>query len=527
MNEKKIELIKKAIAELDRKEKQIISEDPFWYFIPNDGDITPERRKVLARYLKEEDIPQKCDSQLDVILSKASIVGDSGGNRSSKTVGGTIKGIIKQTGELPESLMKYEEHFKDYVERAKNKFVRGRVTAVDNKQLHRVVLDAWKYWIPRKYLKKGNWEESYSKEFDILTLYRNKKPCGTVEFLTNSQEVKSSQGGDLDWANFDEEPDKERYKETLMRFGTADRLDIQIDWTPTEGLSWATDLFHHGIFDEDTEDREKDIELFKLTTVCNRFVNLETIIKIMDGFAKVSSYEEMKMRLLGEAISLSGLVYGNLFNRSIHVIPPFPITYKDHIIYRGIDPHLVKPTCCVELAVDREENEYVIGCYSKDVDTTDIKRDLALRAVERRYRLGWSVCDKSADSTIHVLGDRNIYRELKMGENFIPALFTSEKYEGSIKAGVDQIKQLLKINDITKKPKLFIFDMPENKPLIQAFMTLERETYTNEDKKGKKDRIAEGRHDAHACLRYCHQRPIRWIPYYVQKPQPVLEEKYI
>lgn len=517
------------LAEKIKTLRAVVSEsklaDQFYYWKPNDGEITPERREILKRWLKEEDIPDRTDSQLDVLLCDKSIKGVSGGNRSSKTDVGTVDGVIKSTGELPKSLEPYHDDFEAVIERAHKSFVSGRVTGVDNKQLHRVVIPMWQKYVPTSYLKDGSWEKSYSKEFDILTLYRNKKPCSSVEFLTNEQKVKSAQGNVLHWAKFDEEPEQAKYKETLMRFGTSDRLDIEIDWTPTEGLTWATDLFHSDVF-EDQEDTH-DKALFKLTPVTNPYVNTKTLIKIMDEFSKVSSYEEMKMRLLGEAISLTGLVYSGLFTRSVHVIPPFKIDYKKYLVLRGLDPHLVKPTVCVEVAVDRMLHEYVIGTYYNDADTEIVKKELAERAWINHYRLGWTRCDKSANSTIKALGDRNIFLELGRGKNFIPALDMSEKATGSIHAGVDTIKKLLKINPITKKPRLFIFDIPENQLLIKAFMTLEREAYTNEDKKGMKDRINEGKHDAHAALRYIHQRHIRWLPPVQEEYIPQDEESYV
>jgi hypothetical protein len=246
----------------------------------------------------------------------------------------------------------------------------------------------------------------------------------------------------------------------------------------------------------------------------------------MDEYEKVSSYDEMKMRLLGEAISLSGLVYGNLFRDKDHVIEPFPLDNAKHFILRGIDPHLVKPSCCVELAVDREGNKYVIGAYGRDCDTADFKKDLAQRAKERNYRLGWSIFDKSSDSTIKVFGDRNIFLEMTRGENAVPAAFKSDKFTGSINAGVDEIKKSLKINPVSKKPTLFFFNTPEVKPVIKAMKSLERDTFTNEEDKGMKDRIKEGKWDFHACLRYLHQRPIIWLPPVETVPE-VVEERYI
>src|SRR3990172_10365362 len=130
----------KLLAELVVKAKEI---DPFGYWIPNDGIITDDGREVLRKYLKEEDIPDKVDSQLDRLLCRSEVVGVSGGNRSSKTNCDTIDGIIKSTGELPYSMEKYGKEFEDVIKKARSKIVKGRATGVDNKQLHRVVLPMW------------------------------------------------------------------------------------------------------------------------------------------------------------------------------------------------------------------------------------------------------------------------------------------------------------------------------------------------------------------------------------------------
>lgn len=508
----------------------------FYYFEPNDGNITEEGRQILSRYLKPEDVPDRIDSQLDAILCRANVIGISGGNRSAKTTTATIMGIIMATGELPIALEQYREHFSDAIDMAHRKVILGRVMAVDAKQLNRVVLPAWQQWIPNQYLKNGKWEDSYSRAYDILTLYRDGKVCARVEFLTNTQDTSSGQGNDLDFAIFDEEPDRDKYKETLMRFGTAERLCIIIAWTPTKGITWATEIFHAALEGRKAEDEEEDDtkvtrELFKLTTVNNKAVNPKTIVRIMDEFAEVSAYEEMKMRLLGEAISLSGLVYGNLFDHRTHVIEPFFENLSDHekkeyLCLSGWDLHLVTPMAGAFALVDRENNVYIDRCYFRSVDTDDFKSDVKQIIKDCGYRMGWSVADKSSDSSIMAFGGRNIFQEVSRGKDAIPALRPSIKFEGSIKAGVDEIKKRLKINPTTQKPRFFIVNRPENKLLIGSMRTLERDTYNNEDDKGPKDRIKEGKHHLHAAMRYLFQFPIRWYPA-VDEVVPVPEERFI
>lgn len=506
-----LDAIADKIIELEARkleELRIIDEakasDPFWWYEPNDGIIEGARKEFLEKWLKPEDVPGVVDSQADAHRSVADIIAVGGGNQSSKSVFGAIESFIYLTGELPESMESWYPREK-IPERSP---VYGRVVGVDYKTMLNTLIPTYQEWVPRNYLKNGLWRDSWSAEQNKLFLYKGKKVIGTLEFMTNQMNVESFQGPPLDFIVYDEEPRRDIYKENLLRFTTADRLRVIFAMTPTKGLTWVKD----SIFDKVDVDGNS-VDTFKLASVCNKKANLKVLNEVLKG---LDGYDERLMRLLGEFVSLSGLVYSRIFNKSTHVIDPFPIT-QDFIVYRGIDPHLVKPTVCVEIAVDRENIEYVVGTYSKDATTEVIKEDLSERA--KGYRLGWTMCDKSADSTIRVLGDRNIFRELKTGKNAIPALFTSEKYAGSIHAGVDVIKRKLKLQEGTGAPALYIFNKPENRLLIKALETLERETYDNEDKKGMKDRIAEGKHDAHAALRYAHQRIMRWIPAVQEVPE--------
>jgi hypothetical protein len=490
----------RELEELERLEQEGIAQDPFWFFEPSDGIVTGKGKELLEKYLKPEDIPQRLQSQTDLFKSTASIRGASGGNQSGKSTFGAIYAYIWMTGELPVSLEGVFPLNTLGSDRNRN----TRVVGVSNKQLMNTVLPTYQQWVPREYLKNGRWKDSFSAEQKKLHLYDPKfkdKVIATCEFMTNEQDVESFQGPPLGLVVYDEEPRHSIYKENNMRFTTSDRFNNLFCWTPTKGLTWATDLFS-----DEADDRGRSIDLRKFASVTNKKANLEVLDEIL---REVTNYEELKMRLLGEFVSLSGLIYGGLFDKSIHVIEPFEIT-KRFLVYRGLDPHLVKPSVCVEVAVDRMENYYVVGTYAKDADTSVLKKELKERG--KRYRLGQTRCDKSADSTIKVLGDRNVFRELSTGENAIPAMFKSEKFTGSIHAGVDTIKQLLKINKKTGKPRLFVFNIPENRLLINAFRTMERETYANEDDKGQKDSIKEGKHDAHAALRYIFQSRVPWLP---------------
>jgi phage terminase large subunit-like protein len=508
--------LKEELRELERVQKECIEQDPFYFFEPSDGTISPQGMALVKKYLKPLDIPERFAGQLDAFRSTAAIRGVSGGNQSGKSTFGAIYTYIWTTGEIPESLI----HDFPMETLPENRNRNTRVVGVSSRQLRDAVLPTYKKYVPRSYLKNGKWKDSFSEEHKVLSLYKNGRPqnlIATISFMTNEQDVDCFQGPPLGLVVYDEEPKRKIHKENLMRFTTATQLNILFCWTPTKGLSWATELFM-----QDEDEAGRQIELIRLASVTNKCANVEVLDEALSGFAE---YNEIRMRLIGEFISLSGLIYGRLFDRKKHVIQPFELNPTDYIVYRGLDPHNAKPTHCVEVAVDREGTHYVIGTYAAAKDTDDIKADLADRVKKKNYRLGYTVVDKSCDSPNMILGGVNVFLLFKRGKNAIPALRKSDKYIGSIHAGVDVIKKSLKDDPVSGKPTLYIFDNLENRGLINSFKTLERETYANEDRRGPKDMIAEGKHDAHACLRYVMQNPTRWLPpvQYVPEPEVVNE----
>lgn len=500
----------KLEVELREKEVQAKASNPFWFFEPSSGDLESERMAFLRKHIDEEDIPQRLDSQVDVILSTASIRAAFGGNRAGKSVVGAIMAYIKATGEVPlslESVYPKERLRKDFT-----KCLRIRVIGVDHKTLLNTVIPTYKQWCPREYLKKGSWPESYSSEQRTLFLYKDGKgePVAVVEFMTNQQDDDSFQGPDVHMVVYDEEPKESIHKENLLRFGTADSLDMIFCMTPTNGMTWVADIFFG---DDDRAKQGQSIESFKLTSVTNKKVNIDVLEEIVQG---LDTYEEKKMRLLGEFVSLSGLVYGKLFDKRIHVIPPFfegltPYRKQEYLLITGLDPHLVTPTAMVFILLDREGNTYVDRCWFRNGDTDEIKTAWTQIVKDSGYRKGWAVADKSSNSSIMAFGGRNIFTELSRGKNAISALRTSEKFEGSVKAGVDEIKRRLKVG-AGGKPRFFVVDRPENKMLINSMRTLERDTYANEDVSGPKDRIKEGKHHTHSAMRYAYQFPLNWYP---------------
>jgi hypothetical protein len=305
--------------------------------------------------------------------------------------------------------------------------------------------------------------------------------------------------------------------------------------TPTNGLSWVYDR----LWNKDDIDGKNSIRWFQLCSISNPKANLNTLREICKN---IKRYDELKMRLLGEWISLSGLVYGTYFKRRVHVVAPESLgcgkgeyldchcnagRYGDlsvdiaelnhvpdcpfltYVAFLGLDPHEVKATAAVVVAVNRDEEIFVDRCYKGEKTLKAVKSDL--NKMLGMYRYGFGKCDPHADSDRTAFDNINAWKILTKGENPIPNLKKADSYKGSILAGVDIIRQMLTGYD-AEHPKLRIIDRPENQELIHSFRTLQRDTFSNEDHRGAKDAIAEGKHDHHAALRYILQSPLRWYP---------------
>lgn len=523
-----------AIKKIDSIDAAVRENNPFWYYQPVTGEISTERREFLHKHLNHEDVPQKLQGPLHMHLSDKPIRVASGGNQSSKSHGMVMELIMMATGKLPFCFDKASKYFKwalpeKRYEQGKPKNV--RVVGFDwENDVVKNLLPKFRDLSPKECLENGSFDKSYVAGESTLHYSENHKKLGSVEFMSNKQDLASFGGPPRDAVGFDEEPFHEVYKENLMRMTTARNFEVLMASTPVNGISWAYDELYSKWLAGD-----KNIDYFQYCSVANPYANLDSLVQILNGL----SYEEKKMRLLGEFISLSGLVYGRLFDKSVHVIEPFETgcqckeksttsheencPFLNFLGFLGVDPHMVKDSTAALCFIDREDNFYVDTCYKKGVDVEEFRRDAALLLSGKR--MDWTVFDPSSDSSITVFNGLNIFKLCTRNPNPFVRARKGEKYQGSIAAGVQTMKERLKINEKTNKPRFFVMNRPENQLLIKSMKTLQRDSYANEDVKGQKDRIQEGLHDHHACVRYIMQNKLRWKDHVTYEPQPFLENE--
>lgn len=533
--------LRAAIIEAQKHAQKVMDdvtrEHPFWYYQPTTGSLSPEARAFLLRHIKPEDIPQKMQGGLDMHQSTAKIRVIGGGNQSSKSYSSAVECLITATGRLPYCFDPTKEKFFKW-NLSPNKTKREgpqhvRVVGFDwENDVVKNLIPKYRELAPKEFLVDGSFDKSYVAGERTLYLRDKGELLGTVEFMSNKQDLASFGGPARRMVCFDEEPFESVYKENLMRMATSHNFEVLLAYTPINGMSWTFDALR-----EKWEAGDKSIAWFQIPSVANPKANLESLEEVV----RPLDYEEKKMRILGEYVSLSGLVYGRSFQRDIHVIEPFETAcncgangkqgvyhvetcpYEKYLHFLGVDPHMVKDSVAVDCFIDREDNFYVDTCYKKGANVDEMKADL--NALIQGKRMDWAVFDPSSDSSITAFNGLNIFDLVTKGAGRLRCRsFKGDKYAGSIAAGVSTIKSRLKVNDRTGKPTYFILDRPENKPLIKSMRTLQKHHIDNPALRGQPDQILEGLEDAHAAHRYILQNKIKWKAHIAQKVESFIPD---
>jgi hypothetical protein len=141
------------------------------------------------------------------------------------------------------------------------------------------------------------------------------------------------------------------------------------------------------ILDPCAEGNLPDTECFRFSTRCNEQNLAEGYI---DSYSSILSEREKLIRIEGQPYDLEGLALAHLFDRSVHVIPPFPWRKEDPTVV-VIDPHPSKPHHAILLGCDKEGFLY----YLKEFKEKSIARVFGkhLKEFYRGYRVVDIVCD--------------------------------------------------------------------------------------------------------------------------------------
>lgn len=252
-----------------------------------------------------------------------------GGNRSGKTVGGTVEDIWWLRGQHPYRQVPPPP-------------VRGRiVTTSFNEGVKQIIIPELAKWIPPSDLINGSWEDSYAKQDRQLTLANG----STCELMSYDQDVDKFAGTSRHFTHFDEEPPKPIFDECKMRL-----LDTQGYWwmtmTPVLGMTWVyDDIYEPGL------SPGSNIAVIAIDTSENPYLSSAEVEAV---FADFKDEKDVQARKEGKFVQIGGLVF-KYFDKNRHVIAPLSDRQLQQIMpwthYASLDHGLNNPTAWLFHAV--------------------------------------------------------------------------------------------------------------------------------------------------------------------------------
>lgn len=213
---------------------------------------------------------------------------------------------------------------------------------------------------------------------------------------------------------------------------------------------------------------DESYKSWRFTSYDNPYIPPQEI----DNAKKELTEDTFAQEYMADFRKYTGLVYKD-FERDIHVIEPFDIPHSWEI-YRGFDFGSTNPTAVVWVAVDGDQNFYIISEHYKTGETIDYHAG-AVRANQYSDRVTSSYGDPSGKQWMDEFTNRGVYITAANKE-------TGQNQQGWVNYGIEKVAELLKklpgrtkpheaINRIDTGvwPKLFVFSNCEN--IIKEFET--------------------------------------------------------
>lgn len=189
----------------------------------------------------------------------------------------------------------------------------------------------------------------------------------------------------------------------------------------------------------------------------NPFLSKERI----EQAKKTSTKDYFAQEYEADFTSFTGLVFKE-FQREVHVIEPFDIG-DNWSIYRGIDFGSTNPTACIWIAVDGDDNWYIVEEHYQTGQTIDYHAGI-INANKLSARVAQTFGDPSGAQWIKEFAQRGIYITPATKE-------TGTQFNSWVRYGIEKVSERLKpipghtVNQLPVSmpsreigmPKMFIF----------------------------------------------------------------------
>src|SRR5690606_16242186 len=377
-----------------------------------------------------------------------------GGNRSGKSVAGTVESVWWLTGTHP------------FIETPPPP-IRGRAIGVDfTKGVEQILIPLYKRWMPAQYLEGDSWDSAYSLSERQLRL----KNGSTLEFMSYEQEMDKHAGTSRHFIHFDEEPPKHIYSENMLRL-----LDTNgkywITMTPLLGMTWL----HEELYLPAVEGK-KDKSVFSVVEVStgdNPHLNRDAIDRIFDG---IEDEAEKDARQHGKFIQIGGAVF-KTFDPKVHVIPP-TVPPKEWAWYMSIDSGWNNPTAVLWHAVS-PENVVVTFAEHYASEMTVAEHSRVIHDMEKQW--GRQADIRTGDPAMRQTKEgtgTSIQQEYALNEVFL-SLDGVPTGPGSVAIGIARMQQYLRVTETPEKSITHWYITEDCVNLIAQMKSLRWATYAS------------------------------------------------
>ena len=414
-----------------------------------------------------------------------------GGNGSGKSETNLVDLAIAMTGEVPESLK--DDYPRDMLRPplACRLIVKSLTNTWEQSIKPKLQWHHWTGlpdgrrghwgWIPRRFLIKGKWEESWSEKYRTLTLNNG----STCQVMSHDQEVADFASASIHDIRIDEGPKHSLWRENAMRLREGGRISLAMTPPDDRSSSWDAAWVYDELYSKGLPgpNQDPDIDSFTFFTEQNPFLADDFIEKA----GRDLTPEQREVRFHGRFMHLGGLIFpmfadvekwwcfrcnkitfsvgegskprcGTCDSEEVikfcHMVEPFEGAYQWPCVYL-LDPHPRKDVMMSWVAVDPSDDWWQVAELS--VDGTPMEVRDAVYDLEKSLGLFVAkriIDPKMAGSQANNAGRRHItVRDVYDGVGL-----RCENADTNFHAGKDTVIDMLKPDPRSRLPRLHIFN---------------------------------------------------------------------
>lgn len=362
-------------------------------------------------------------------------------------------------------------------------------------------------WIPRRFLARGRWDESWSEKNRTLTLTNG----STLQIMSYDQDPEDFSGASIHYAPHDEGPPHSIYRENKMRtIDVGGYLSVAMTPPDEESAAWDAawvydELYERGL---DGPAKDPDIDAFTLFTERNRILDPNEIQLIAKGL----SAKQKETRFKGRFLHLGGRIYSQYTDRPqmwcfgcndiavvdkaecltcrssdivefCHFIDPFDEAYKWPCVFL-LDPHPRKPHMMAWIVIDPTDDWWQVAELEVDGEP-EVVRDKVFKLEDE---LDLDIAHRLIDPNMGRSPAHNAgRRQITVAEEFAAVgIRCNDSVSDDFTVGKNRVSSMLKPDARTRRPRFHLFKTcPKSNHQMNGFSWDEWARYSSDQRDSK------------------------------------------